>query len=232
MVGFGLNPSLLEMREHRLLDQRRRKHRRLGLFSLHVDLLAHMSRFLAQSCAQLTLLDRWGIPMIFSACTFSPCNRMLCGIGLTDKKIQQWDLRTGKHLVSFDGHTGSRANKVCLSLSLFVRIRSSSSAVLLHKALHALLPPSDCIKCCYHPHGNTIVSCADDKTLKVSVLRMREKRERMNVQLLSVSQCICLKLWCAESGLLKGTFEGHLKSVRSCCFSPCGERILSASRDR
>jgi hypothetical protein len=114
VVGFGLNPSLLEMREHRLLDQRRRKQRRLGLLSLHVDLLAHLSRFLAQSCAQLTLLDQWGFAMIFRACTFSPCSRMLCSIGFTDQKLQQWDVRTGRHLVTFDGHTGSRANKVCV----------------------------------------------------------------------------------------------------------------------
>ena len=49
---------------------------------------------------------------------------------------------------------------------------------------------------------------------------------------LIICRYILVQLWCAINGHLKGTFMGHLEDVISCCFSPCGAWILSASHDR
>ncbi len=98
----------------------------VGLLGLPDDVLAQLSRFLAQLCAQLTLHVPEGHSMVDMACAFSPCGRKLCIAGnfMGEDKIQHLDVRTGKLSVSSCGHALPIVNQVVYFSSLVVYFKS------------------------------------------------------------------------------------------------------------
>ena len=141
-----------------------------GLWSLPTDLLVYLSSFLADSCAQLTLTDADDGPIYAHACTFSPCSRKLAYTLTTawgeSDKIYQWDVQTGRQLITLDGHLGFRIYKVSILLYISYYHFGDNRA---HE-YSCLLLPTIRMQCCYSPDGNMILSCSEDNTLKVTFL--------------------------------------------------------------
>jgi hypothetical protein len=99
------------------------------LLGLPDDVLARLSRFLAQLCAQLTLQIPDEYPLITHACAFSPCGRVLSSAGyFMGDKIQHRDVRSGKLQASSYGHADFRVNQVVifpiLLFTLIARLQS------------------------------------------------------------------------------------------------------------
>jgi len=102
-------------------------------------------------------------------------------------------------------------------------------------------------KCAWSPDGQRLLSCSEDKSLKVwdaksgeCLLTLPGHTEPVlacgwspdGQRLLSCSEDKSLKVWDAKSGEYLLTLSGHAEPVRECAWSPDGLRLLSGSFDK
>lgn len=128
-----------------------------------------------------------------------------------DNTLKIWDARSGRVLLSMEGHTdkiwacgyspdGSTVLSASEDKTLKMWDARSGHAIL------TLAGHTDRVTACgYSPTGKNVVSASDDRSLKV---------------------------WDAQSGRVVLTIPGHLDRVTACGFGPEGTRIVSVSGNK
>ena len=124
--------------------------------------------------------------------------------------IKLWDIKTGKVLKIFEGHT-ENVNSVAFSPDWQYLVSASDDNTIIvwsvspNNIVKHLRGHSNRVKyAAFSPDGRYIVSASDDSTIRI---------------------------WNVESGKEIVKLEGHLDSVNYASFSPNGNQIISASND-
>jgi len=183
---------------------------------------------------------------------FSPDGKTIASAH-NDSTIHLWDVKTGRLIRSFTGHTGhvpvivfSPDGKTLAggSPDQTVKLWDVSSG----RFLRAFKGHSDSIySLAFSPNGKTIASGSNDRTVKlwdVSSGRSIHTFEGHSSYVHSVAfspngKTIAsgsydhkLKLWDVSSGRFIRDFEGHAEWVNTVAFSPDGKMLASGSTDR
>ncbi|HKQ93043.1 MAG TPA: caspase family protein [Blastocatellia bacterium] len=156
---------------------------------------------------ELRINERHGCTVYSVA--FSPDGKTLASAH-NDNMIGLWDLKTGRLIRSFVGHTGHVPFIVFSPDGKTLAGGSPDQTVKLWEVssgrfIRPLTGHRDSIySVAFSPNGKTLASASNDRTVK---------------------------LWEVSSGRLVRTFEGHSSFVHSVAFSPDGKTLASGSYD-
>jgi len=207
---------------------------------------------LAQAKAEpeLRINERHGCSV--QSVAFSPDGKTLASTH-NDSTIQLWDLKTGRLIRSFVGHTGHVPAIVFSPDGKTLAGGSPDQTVKLWEVssgrfIRAFKGHSDSIySVAFSPDGKTLASGSHDRTVKlweVSSGRLVRSFEGHNSFVHSIafspdgktiasgSYDNTLKLWDVGSGRNIRSFEGHTDWVQSVAFSPDGKMLASGSTDK
>ena len=189
-------------------------------------------------------------PIIW-CCAFSPDSRSVC-IGMNDYTLKLFDVATGDHRLTLEGHEGSvigctfspdGSTIVSASDDKTLKLWNAASGVVI-RTLEGHRNEVWC--CAFSPDGRSICSGSVDKSLKLWDAATGDDQRTLDGHTSFVSCCVfsadatvlsgsydkTLKLWSVATGACIRTFTGHTDGVLACCFSPTdGNTILSGSGD-
>jgi len=184
-------------------------------------------------------------------CTFSPDGRRLLSSS-GDGKLKLWDVRRGRELREFTGHTGKIES--CRFSPDGRRVVSSSwdntvKVWSLDKGTKplTLAGHTDQLQdSCFTADGKRVLSVGMDGTFRVwdasngtelgMLVRPAESVavcafSRDGALLVSASHRQALKLWESAGGTERQLLRGHESDILACAFSRDGRRLVSASAD-
>src|SRR5262245_58231903 len=205
---------------------------------------------LAQAEPELRINERHGCSV--QSVAFSPDGKTLASTH-NDSTIQLWDLKTGRLIRSFAGHTGHVPAIVFSPDGKTLAGGSPDQTVKLWEVssgrfIRAFKGHSDSVySVVFSPDGKTIASGSHDRTVKLwevssgRLIRSFEGHKSFvhaiafspdGKTLASGSYDNTLKLWDVGSGRNIRSFEGHTDWVQSVAFSPDGKMLASGSTDK
>jgi WD40 repeat protein/MinD-like ATPase involved in chromosome partitioning or flagellar assembly len=170
-----------------------------------------------------------------------------------DGWLRQWDLETGREILSIKGHRGSVLACALSANGQFLLSCSDDKTLKLWDPRSGLEVqsfqghPVSVYACALNNDGKCMVSGSGDTTLKLwDISSGEEIRSFQGHQgavnacaispdgryLLSGSDDKTLKLWHVASGDEIRSFKGHQGSVLACAISGDGQRLLSGSQDK
>lgn len=188
-----------------------------------------------------------------TATALSP-DGLLLATGDTGGVINLWQLRTGKKLITYEGHliwvwslqfSPDGQTLVSAGHDYLVKVWDVNTEQCLNTLEGHELSVSSVAN---HPSGQVIASCSQDETIRLWDPRKRDNPCMRILQghtdrvwsvtfspdgqtLASAAEDKTIKLWNPDSGECLKTLEGHLHWVKSVVFSPDGVLLASGSFD-
>ncbi|KAI7882531.1 WD40 repeat-like protein [Lichtheimia hyalospora FSU 10163] len=167
--------------------------------------------------------------------------------GSRDRTIKLWNMRTGAHIDTLNGH---QASVLCLQYDDRYMFSGSSDANIIqwewngksYDRIRTLTGHAESVLNLKF-HGNRLVSCSKDRTVRIwdletgTTLRvLRGHRAAVNAvqfcgnQVVSASGDRTIKLWNMETGECLRTFDSHSRGIA--CVEFDQDRIVSGSSDQ